>query len=936
MSSPKETNGRKLSFFHCNVRSLRNKIHELEAFLLDKHFDIVAITEHWLIKEELDCLFINNYVVGNYTSREQYRGGGALILVNRDNLETKKILTINIEKCIELTCVLIKPYNLYVFIVYRTPSGCFLNFLEALEDALQKIEHNKKMIVAGDFNVYFNTNDQNATTLCDLLESYGLHKTIQNPTRGSACLDNVFVNATDRVTSEILDIDISDHNGQALYFDMDKTQASEKPRVERRVFRPITHKGLQTFSSVVESGSWDFVESLNLSADKKISILANQLKEAYLISFPAKTYYVRQNSLHKVTWFNENLRQMRNRLHFLKDFCSRYSTQENQTAYKNFRKQYRQAIKNGKLKSNDNMIQTAKNPIRSMWNIVNSQRKQTNVKDKVSEIDPDIFNDYFSTIAAQITNEIPQTDIDPIDYLKKAILPEDISFSFMTVPETEVIQVINNLKNKNSTDIYGLSVKMIKTIANFISPLLTRLINQCFFEGKFPSALKKAIVTPIYKKGDDKEVTNYRPISLLPILSKVVEKCMVKQISTYFEQNDIFSKCQFGFRKNRSTTMAILDLISSIMEDFEEGNYNITQFFDLTKAFDCVSHDILLNKLNYYKFDRKSADLIKSYLEHRTQIVKVGNNVSTERVMNLGVPQGSVLGPVLFLIYINDLPLCEPHSNYTQFADDTTTKTRHKSLKEAKQRAAETQLRAKTWFDTNKLSLNANKTQKIIFALREIPDHETQEPVQFLGIHLDPKLRWHVQTDNVCKKLSSVIFLIRNLAGCVSPETLKNAYHALFHSIMTYGILAWGKASSSTRVFGLQRKVVRIMAGISYREDCKGAFRNLKIMTFPAAYTYECLVYVKENESKFNTHHQLHNYPTRHGNDIRAPFVRLKKGQSDPEFTGVKYFNKLPNNIRGLPLASFKKALKNCLIQNIFYSESEFLTCDFNNINFNV
>lgn len=831
---------------------------------------------------------------------------------------------------------MIKPYNLYVLIVYRTPSGCFLSFIEALEDALQKIDYNKNMIVAGDFNVYFNTNEQNAITLCDLLESYGLHKTIYNPTRGSACLDNVFVNFTDRVTSEILDIDISDHNGQALYFDLDKTQISEKLKLEQRVFRPITHKGLKTFSSVVESGSWGFVESSKLSADNKISILVNQLKEAYLISFPEKTYCVNQNSLHKVTWFNENLRQMRGRLHFLKDFYLRYNTPENQTAYKNFRKQYRQAIKNEKLKSNDNMIETAKNPIKSMWNIVNSRRKQTNVKDKVPEIDPDIFNDYFSTIAAQIANEIPQTDIDPIDNLKNVILPEDISFSFRPVSESVVLQVINNLKNKNSTDIYGLSVKMIKTIANFISPLLTRLIKQCFLEGKFPSALKRAIVTPIYKKGDDKEVSNYRPISLLPILSKVVEKCMVEQISTYFEENDIFSKCQFGFRKKRSTTMAILDLISTIMEDFDEGNYNISQFFDLSKAFDCVSHDILLKKLNYYKFDSKSADLIKSYLEHRPQIVKVGNNASSERVMNLGVPQGSVLGPVLFLIYINDLPLCDPDSNYTQFADDTTTKTRDKSLKEAEQKAVETQLRAKTWFNTNKLSLNANKTKQIIFALREISGHETQEPVKFLGIHLDPKLRWHVQTDNVCKKLRSVIFLIRNLAGCVSPETLKNAYHALFHSIMTYGILAWGKASSTTRVFGLQRKVVRIIAGISYREDCKEAFRSLKIMTFPAAYIYECLVYVKENDSKFNTHHQLHDYPTRHGNDIRAPFVRLKKGQSNPEFIGVKYFNKLPSNIRGLPLKSFKKALKNCFIQNIFYSESEFLTCDISIINFNV
>ncbi|KAG5867317.1 hypothetical protein JTB14_017855 [Gonioctena quinquepunctata] len=207
-------------------------------------------------------------------------------------------------------------------------------------------------------------------------------------------------------------------------------------------------------------------------------------------------------------------------------------------------------------------------------------------------------------------------------------------------------------------------------------------------------------------------------------------------------------------------------------------------------------------------------------------------------------------------------------------------------LEKAELKALEAQMRAKAWLDTNKLSLNPDKTQKNVFALRSISDTKSQEEsVKFLGIHFDLKLKWDIHTGKICKKLSSTIFLLRNLAGSVSPDTLKNAYHALFHPTMTYGIIAWGMASTA-------RRAIRILANLQYREDCMRAFRDLNIMTFPATYIYACVVYVKENKGDFITHRDNHNYPTRHGNDLRAAFCRLKKNQARPNFTGVPYFNK--------------------------------------------
>ena len=254
-------------------------------------------------------------------------------------------------------------------------------------------------------------------------------------------------------------------------------------------------------------------------------------------------------------------------------------------------------------------------------------------------IDPDTANEYFINIAHDLMKKLPQNNINPSVYLDK-IDVADAAFSLSTVSYIEVRDIICSLKNKDGKDIYGFNVDLIKYIKDLIVIPLTKLINYAITEGLFPSCLKKALILPIHKKGNPDDIFNFRPISLLPIFSKIFEKVLKSRITAYFENNNLFVMSQYGFRSKKSTIDAILDFTDKVTDCFETGEYMVTTFCDLSKAFDCVQHDLLVRKLVEYKFDLNSINMIKSYLIGRTQKVKCGNDISQEMDINIGVPQG--------------------------------------------------------------------------------------------------------------------------------------------------------------------------------------------------------------------------------------------------------------------------------------------------------
>lgn len=856
-------------------------------------------------------------------------GHGGVGIFCKENLscDVINISSLSQEVHCEITGVMVSEFDTQILTVYRSPSGDFNKFLEILSCALGKLNSNQKIIVAGDFNVHFSTNSQRELDLCNMFLSFGLVKTVSFNTRGNACLDNVFVNFDDGLEVHKCDFSsFSDHDGIIVKY------IANVPNFKSRiVFRPITDQGLFELYNMVEHVAWNFVDHVFLSPDRKFEMFVEIIQDALDQCFPLKTKLANSGGPPRavVNWFNDNLCNMRDRLNTLVALNKTNPQLIKSEIVRDYRRKYRREISRAKKQAHDSFIRQAPNAQKAMWDIIHSSKsKSSHVGSNL--LTANSLNDYFSGIAEELVSTLPSSSEDFNDYLQHPPRNE-IQFSFNTVSYNVVREVIEDTKVTNSKDSFDLNMKIVKTLKNIIIYPLTKIINHCITASIFPGVLKTAKVVPLYKnKGSKDEPTHYRPISILPIFSKLFEKVLNLQIKNYFESNDLFFQSQYGFRNKRSTTLATNTLTSNILEGFEDGLDTYASFFDLQKAFDCVSHSILLDKLRFYNFHTSSIELLQSYLNGRSQYVTYNSQTSETRQMRHGVPQGSVLGPTLFLIYVNDLVNAVVGVNLLLFADDTTMYFSYKRSMIIDGIVSDNYERIRAWFIANRLSLNSSKTQNLNFSLSQ--GSQQSASVKFLGVYLDSGMTWVDHIMQLSKRLSSAIFLIRGLVRCVSTGTLLTAYHGCFASHLCYALLVWGHSPHVKKIFGLQRKCVRIIAGIRYRDCCRESFTRLHIMTLPSLYIYQCLCYVRENQNRYHSHSDIHNYPTRHCHNIVHSFRRLLRTRDGTGYLGLTFFNALPLSVRALGIDEFKRRIKTFLLSKAFYSSEEYLNSDLNQI----
>jgi hypothetical protein len=352
---------------------------------------------------------------------------------------------------------------------------------------------------------------------------------------------------------------------------------------------------------------------------------------------------------------------------------------------------------------------------------------------------------------------------------------------------------------------------------------------------------------------------------------------------------------------------------------------------DLSRAFDSVCHDVLLSKLQYYGIRGKELQFFKSYLVGRFQLVHLGTEASSFREVLAGVPQGSVLGPLLFTIFINDLPSSMPCKTLL-YADDTSFLHSGNDFQQTESFIQAMIDYGKMWFDSNFLTVNDAKTERICFSLRNMMSQDVSgikyDHVKLLGITLDVKLTWVQHANSVISKLARVCFLLRRLKKCVSINMVTTAYHSFFHTHLLYGNLLWGNSSGAKQVFVWQKKALRIMFDIPIRVSCKPYFIENKIMTLCCIFIFQNIIFVKENVNKFFTRDTVHSYYTRGSTDLNAPAVRLSKFVKSHKYLQIKFYNKIPENFRGLDIKAFKRRLSRWLMSKAFYSIEEFFICN--------
>ena len=875
------------SFMHVNIASLNAHIDDLKTVLarLKFNLDVIGISEHKIrsgtaTSNNIDIQGYNEFV---FEPTSTTHGGVGFYIKNNLDFYVRNDLRLNSSSDFEgLFVEIVFPdrKNLIIGCVYRHPSSniSVRDFSEIhLEPILHKIsKENKVCALMGDFNVDLlkSTGSNAVNDFYNNLSSYFFTPFILQPTRlaSKTLIDNILLNSLEyHSKSGNLLLELSDHLIQFVILDgFTKERSLPVNNLYKRDFSNFSDR---EFEDVVINGTdWDEICMLQYN-DPSASFASYYNKINFHLDemAPLKKVTLKEFRLKLKPWISkEILLKCEKRDLLLKNI----KNETDPTKIESLRNEYktiRNEITHDKRSSkkahftayfdrNKNKSSDIWKGIRSIVNIKPTKTPSIKLMDEYKNLisDPlkisNIFNDHFSTVGEKVQQKIPVDSTGNFkDYLNKRdnngrlfINPDGCSFFLSPTVPGEITKIIDALDHTKSAGPNGIPVLLLKSFKQFFSTWLAKLINLCFETGIFPDLLKLAKVHPLHKKESKLNYLNYRPISLLSVFSKIYEKLMYTRIYSYLDSNNLIYNKQFGFRSKHSTNHAIISITEHIRNLLDNGQYVCGIFVDLEKAFDTVNHQLLCEKLEFYGLRGKCNQLIKSYLSDRKQYVSLNGFDSETKNITCGVPQGSSLGPLLFLIYINDFRLCLDKTSSGHFADDTFILFNSKNPKTIETVINyELKLMMK-WLRLNRLSLNAGKTELIFFHSQKhklnydnisikLNRRVKLKPVDFvkyLGMLIDKYLSWNFHINELCKKLSRANGILSKLRYSAPLENCILVYYAIFYSHLIYGCNVWGLANNELieKIEVLQKKCVRIMSFAPFNSHTNQLFIALKLL----------------------------------------------------------------------------------------------------------
>lgn len=940
------------TIFHQNIRSINKNFDKLVAYLstVDGKPDIIVLTEAWLSEDgDVARFTLPGYSV--FAAGSQARSGGIVVfchstisisqhdslIAGADSLFLKFKLQAS-NKSIALLCV------------YRLHGYSLDNFLVDFEKHLDDVKESDAICI-GDFNIPLNDeNDVLVDKYVQISSSFGFEHLIDIPTREASqnCIDHIMFRSKkyDNYCSGVINAKITDHHAICM-----SLPACCRSSTSADMIFTIDYNNL---CSLLENENWSCVYDCN-NVDDAFNMFVSVLQKAVDLSKSFKKKPTCRTRKLK-PWITDGLVKsinIRDKIHQkMKKYPNNINLRNN---FNKLQVKINKWVVETKNRYYENMFRTNANNTKQQWKLINeltgkSSPSRNSIQlenDEGLVADPIMVAQQFNSFFVNVPNTLSEfSDLSTGQYrqykdqFKTKTNPNSIFWR--PVCDDEVLKLINSLQNNKAPGPDQISTLIIKKNQLFLTPVLVFIFNLSLSEGQFPQSLKIAKVVPIFKGGSPLQVGNYRPISLLSVFSKLLEKIVKSRMLDFLAQTNFFSRDQYGFREGLNTECALENFLSQIYNSLNDLNSNKTAglFLDLAKAFDTVNHKLLLRKLHRAGMRGVVLNWFESYLENRMQYVSVANCSSSTLLIKSGVPQGSVLGPILFLIFINDLYSGTFHGQITAFADDTAFSYSATNLTQLHYSMQQDLNSLSLWFNFNKLSLNYKKTTYLIFTFsnsskftQPLKYHKLDcpqdshcscgvlsqtEAVKYLGLKLDEDLLWKSHVKSIKQYLFVFLRKFYYLRSLCPDHVLRQLYFSFIHSKLNYGISCWCSTylTHIRPVFITQKSFIRIITKHNRLSESLPLFRTLKILPLRYLYVFKVLnVFFKMTMNGGNVINCNQVRITRSCDNYRTPRANFTIFQKTFLYLGPKFYNIIPQELKNRKsLQSFATGLKDWLL----------------------
>lgn len=941
ISNKIDKNNKKLNLIHINIRSIRKNFDEFLSFLESFkicYCDILVLSESY----QLDSF--SEFSMQGYTTYYNHgginRNDGVIILIKNNlnadvsihHLDATKVSVIKIT--FEINKV---TYGITG--IYRSPQTSVDQFINDLNSYYsQNISENIEILV-GDMNInLLDSLDQHVINYYSMLGMYGFKPYIDCITRelSGTCLDHIFIRNNLRlnnfkINTYVINYDITDHYPIMLNISQDHHNKNNL-----LVKKTIVNIDQMKLDQLFKQETWTGITEI-LDPEVSYQKFIDKFQHLFSLCKITKTVTIKQYNKIK-PWITNGVITSIKKRDKLKKQLLKTCSKEKEIEYKTYRNNLKKIINNAKNTYYRRKIEENKHNLKNTYKIIaeatNENSKGKNNCFNISDNDKNFSNDkdmadfcnqYFSKVGLEMYNSIPDSN----DTFQCQSVNQSI---FLTpIHNSELIKHINSLKNNSAPGIDGITAKIIKQLHPYLLLPLKHIFNLIFRTGIVPKDFKISVITPILKSGNPKEICNYRPISVISNFAKLFEKCLKERLTNFLRNNYLLSENQFGFTEGRNSSDAMYYLTEEIRNNLDCDKKCLAVFLDLAKAFDTVPHQKLLDVLLNNGVRGTVLKVFENYLTGRKQQTKIGSTLSDPSIVRIGVPQGTVLGPILFNLYIKSISELNIQGKVISYADDTVAIFCGSTWQETEENAVKGIETIKKWLDIHKLSLNAKKTNYIAFSKMNVNRPPFQyikidninekiyeaKSTKYLGIIVDQFLKWDLHIEYLVKKMKFLLHKFYTLRQILDRSMLMTLYQNLIESILGYGILVWGSMYNKTlkTLQIMQNRLLKII----YKQNLRyptNLLYDKKIVNIRTLYFCTVCSYMhKHNKIRFIVSHK-HSTRNKVNQTLITPKCKSQFCQKSVGYIGPKIYNLLPVRIRQTNMRYFSKLTKDYIVEN--------------------